>query len=47
MRPGRNVDRADPIGGRALRLSGKSGQSSFLLARTNASVSSEPITAKF
>jgi hypothetical protein len=35
---------AGPTGGRALRLSGKSGQSPFLVARTNASVSSEPIT---
>jgi hypothetical protein len=35
---------AGPTGGRAFRLSGKSGQSSFLVARTNASVSSEPIT---
>jgi hypothetical protein len=35
---------AGPTGGRALRLSGKSGQSAFLVARTNASVSSEPIT---
>jgi hypothetical protein len=38
---------AEPTGGEALRLSGKSGQSSFLVARTNASISSEPITAKF
>ena len=29
MRPGRNVDRSGPTGGRALRLSGKSGQSSL------------------
>ena len=35
---------AGPTRGRALRLSGKSGRSSFLVARTNASVSSEPIT---
>jgi hypothetical protein len=43
MRPGRNVDRNGTDRGWDLCLSGKSGQSSFLVARTNASVSSEPI----